>query len=104
MTGEYETQAIDKFSWGVSDRGASIRVPQDTAKEWKGYVEDRRPGSNADPYKITCEIVKSLDVTKQIYEAKIMIGKFIDIDGLDGKYKTISRDELLSEYREEESE
>jgi glutamine synthetase len=104
LTGEYETQAIDKFSWGVSDRGASIRVPQDTAKEWKGYVEDRRPGSNADPYKITCEIVKSLDVTKQIYEAKIMMGKFIDIDGLDGKYKTISRDELLSEYREEESE
>ena len=52
LTGEYETQAIDKFSWGVSDRGASIRVPQDTAKEWKGYVEDRRPGSNADPYKI----------------------------------------------------
>jgi glutamine synthetase len=104
LTGEYETQAIDKFSWGVSDRGASIRVPQDTAKEWKGYVEDRRPGSNADPYKIIREIVKSLDTTKQIYEMKDIMTRFIDIDGLDGKYKTISRDELLSEYREEESE
>jgi glutamine synthetase len=102
LTGEYETQSIDKFSWGVSDRGASIRVPQDTAKEWKGYVEDRRPGSNADPYKIIREIVKSLDVTKQIYETKIMMTKLVNTDGLSGKYKTISRDELLKEYREEE--
>jgi glutamine synthetase len=102
LTGEYETQAIDKFSWGVSDRGASIRVPQDTAKEWKGYVEDRRPGSNADPYKIIREIVKSLDTTKEIYETKIMMTKFVNTDNLSGKFNTISRDELLKEYREEE--
>ena len=101
LTGKYETQSIDKFSWGVSDRGASIRVPKDTAKEWKGYVEDRRPGSNADPYKIIREIVKSLDVTKQIYETKIMMTKLVNTDGLSGKYKTISKDELLKEYREE---
>ena len=104
LTGEYETQAIDKFSWGVSDRGASIRVPQDTAKEWKGYVEDRRPGSNADPYKIIREIVRSLDATKEIYETKIMMTKFVNTDNLDGKFNTISRDELLKEYREEETE
>jgi glutamine synthetase len=70
LTGQYETQAIDKFSWGVSDRGASIRVPQDTAKEWKGYVEDRRPGSNADPYKIICEIVKSIKITDDRYNVE----------------------------------
>ena len=102
LTGEYETQAIDKFSWGVSDRGASIRVPQDTAKEWKGYIEDRRPGSNADPYKIIREIVKSLDVTQQIYDTKNMMTSFVDMDGLNGKYGTIPNDELLKEYREEE--
>jgi glutamine synthetase len=102
LTGEYETQSIDKFSWGVSDRGASIRVPQDTAKEWKGYVEDRRPGSNADPYKIIREIVKSLDVTQQIYDTKHMMTSFVDMDGLTGKYGTMSNDELLKEYREEE--
>jgi glutamine synthetase len=102
LTGEYETQAIDKFSWGVSDRGASIRVPQETANEWKGYVEDRRPGSNADPYKIIREIVKSLDVTQQIYETKHMMTSFVDMDGLTGKYGTMSNDELLKEYREEE--
>ena len=104
LTGEYETQSINKFSWGVSDRGASIRVPQDTAKEWKGYVEDRRPGSNADPYKIIREIVKSLDTTQQIYEMKHMMTSFVDMDGLSGKYGTMTNDELLSEYREEEAE
>jgi hypothetical protein len=86
----------------VSDRGASIRVPQDTAKEWKGYVEDRRPGSNADPYKIIREIVKSLDTTKQIYEMKDIMTRFVDMDGLSGKYNAISNEELLKEYREEE--
>jgi glutamine synthetase len=104
LTGEYETQSIDKFSWGVSDRGASIRVPQETAKEWKGYVEDRRPGSNADPYKIIKEIVTSLKTAEQIYEMRDMMNKDVKIEGLSGKYGTITNDELLSEYREEEAE
>ena len=52
LTGRHETQSIDKFSWGIADRGASIRVPLDTATFWKGYLEDRRPASNADPYRI----------------------------------------------------
>jgi len=102
LTGEYETQSINKFTWGVSDRGASIRVPQDTANEWKGYVEDRRPGSNADPYKIICEIVKSLDTTHQIYEMKNMMNSYIDTKKLEGKYGTKSNDELLGEYKNEE--
>ena len=102
LTGEYETQSIDKFSWGVSDRGASIRVPQDTAKKWKGYIEDRRPGSNADPYKIIREIVKSLDTTKQIYELKDMMNREVNVESLNGKYGTMTTDELLKEYRDEE--
>ena len=53
LTGKHETQSIDKFSWGISDRGASIRIPLSTSQTWKGYLEDRRPGSNADPYRIT---------------------------------------------------
>ncbi|MCA9233687.1 MAG: hypothetical protein KDA57_23815, partial [Planctomycetales bacterium] len=53
LTGLHETQSIDTFSYGVSDRGASIRIPVATAQNgWKGYLEDRRPASNADPYKI----------------------------------------------------
>jgi glutamine synthetase len=101
LTGEYETQAIDKFSWGVSDRGASIRVPQETAKEWKGYIEDRRPGSNADPYKIIREIVKSLYVAQLLYDSKTMINKDVDLNGLNEKYGTMSNEELLKEYRED---
>jgi glutamine synthetase len=61
LTGRHETQAIDKFSWGVSDRGSSIRVPLATSKNWIGYLEDRRPASNADPYRIVKVIEESLD-------------------------------------------
>jgi len=51
LTGKHETQSINKFSWGVSDRGASIRIPLTTKEEgFKGYLEDRRPASNANPY------------------------------------------------------
>ncbi len=53
LTGLHETQSIDKFSWGVSDRGASIRIPLGTAQQGYGYLEDRRPSANVDPYVVT---------------------------------------------------
>jgi glutamine synthetase len=102
LTGGFETQAIDKFSWGVSDRGASIRVPQDTAKNWKGYVEDRRPGSNADPYKIIREVSKSLDTAEEILEIKTNMKSNINLSGLSEKYRTFSNEELLKEYRNDD--
>jgi glutamine synthetase len=61
LTGKHETQSIDKFSYGVSDRGASIRVPVSTVEDgWKGRLEDRRPASNADPYKVGARIIKTV--------------------------------------------
>ena len=61
LTGLHETQHISKFSYGVSDRGASIRIPISTVENnWKGYLEDRRPASNADPYLLTRTIYSSL--------------------------------------------
>ena len=60
LTGLHETQSIDKFSYGVSDRGASIRIPVSTAQTWKGYLEDRRPASNGDPYRISARIIKTV--------------------------------------------
>lgn len=61
LTGQHETQSIDKFSYGVSDRGASIRIPIATVERgWKGYLEDRRPNSAADPYKVAARIVKTV--------------------------------------------
>ena len=60
LTGLHETQAIDKFSYGVSDRGASIRIPVATIQDgWKGRLEDRRPASNGDPYRISAVVIKT---------------------------------------------
>ena len=50
LTGAHETQRFDQFSYGVSDRGASIRIPWQVAQDKKGYLEDRRPNGNMDPY------------------------------------------------------
>ncbi|WP_020527122.1 glutamine synthetase beta-grasp domain-containing protein [Flexithrix dorotheae] len=61
LTGKHETQSIDQFSFGVSDRGASIRIPIATVENgWKGWLEDRRPASNADPYKAAARIIKTV--------------------------------------------
>ena len=61
LTGLHETQSIDKFSYAVSDRGASIRIPISVVENgWKGYLEDRRPASNADPYKVAQRILKTV--------------------------------------------
>jgi glutamine synthetase len=52
LVGKLETSSIHKFSWGVADRGCSIRIPRGVAKAQKGYLEDRRPASNMDPYSV----------------------------------------------------
>tara|TARA_R110000803_G_scaffold60710_2_gene120132 strand:+ start:8836 stop:9885 length:1050 start_codon:yes stop_codon:yes gene_type:complete len=61
LTGNHETQSIEQFSYGVSDRGSSIRIPINVVKDdWKGYLEDRRPASNGDPYLILEKLVKTV--------------------------------------------
>lgn len=65
LTGAHETQSIDKFSYGVSDRGASIRIPIAAVENgYKGWLEDRRPASNADPYKVASRIIKTVKSAK----------------------------------------
>jgi glutamine synthetase len=62
LTGLHETQAIDKFSYGLSDRGASIRLPVNFIKNgYKGYLEDRRPNSEGDPYQIVSRVLKTIN-------------------------------------------
>ena len=96
LTGKHETQSIDKFSWGVSDRGASIRVPLSTSKEWKGYIEDRRPASNGDPYKIVYVISDALELAETINTTNnMMVGEF---DIKQSNYGMLSPEELLGEY------
>jgi glutamine synthetase len=61
LTGLHETQSIDKFSWGIADRGASIRVPHSFKNNgWKGYLEDRRPNSQGNPYQIASRVLKTI--------------------------------------------
>jgi glutamine synthetase len=50
LTGKHETCDMTQFRSGVGDRGASIRIPTTTNSEGRGYLEDRRPASNIDPY------------------------------------------------------
>jgi glutamine synthetase len=61
LTGLHETQSIDMFSYGVADRGASIRVPHSFVNNgYKGYLEDRRPNSQGDPYAISSRVLKTI--------------------------------------------
>jgi glutamine synthetase len=72
LTGKHETAAIHDFKYGVSDRGASIRIPIGSVERgWKGWLEDRRPNSAADPYKVAARIVKTVksaevDLSKEV--------------------------------------
>jgi len=61
LTGKHETAPWNKFSFGVADRGASIRVPHSFVRNgYKGYLEDRRPNSQGDPYAIASQILKTV--------------------------------------------
>jgi len=57
LTGKHETCSIHEFKYGVADRGASIRIPREAEREGKGYMEDRRPAANCDPYAVTRRIL-----------------------------------------------
>ena len=59
LTGKLETSSMDQFSAGVANRGASVRIPRSVADEKCGYLEDRRPASNCDPYVVTELLVRS---------------------------------------------
>jgi glutamine synthetase len=60
LTGLHETAPWTHYSYGVSDRGASVRIPWQCAKEGKGYLEDRRPNANMDPYVVTRLITETI--------------------------------------------
>ena len=62
LTGLHETASYKDFSYGVSDRGASVRIPWQTEVDGKGYIEDRRPNANIDPYVVTKLIMESVSI------------------------------------------
>ena len=60
LTGKHETASIDTFTAAVGDRGASIRIPRSVDTNGYGYIEDRRPGANADPYEVARVLVNTI--------------------------------------------
>lgn len=59
LTGLHETAPWNEYSYGVSNRGASVRIPWQVEVDKKGYIEDRRPNANVDPYVVTRLIVET---------------------------------------------
>jgi len=69
LTGLHETQSIDKFNHGVADRGASVRVPHAFVQDgYRGYLEDRRPNSLGDPYRIAGRILQTIETVPTFAE------------------------------------
>lgn len=62
MSGKHETASYNSFSYGVADRSASIRIPQNTQTNKKGYFEDRRPAANVNPYVVTAKILETISI------------------------------------------
>ncbi|CAF1583606.1 unnamed protein product [Rotaria magnacalcarata] len=60
LTGRHETADINQFSAGIANRGSSVRIPRQVGDEKCGYLEDRRPASNCDPYAVTDIIVRTV--------------------------------------------
>jgi glutamine synthetase len=60
LTGLHETAPIHEFRFGISDRGASVRIPMATTKEGRGYFEDRRPAANMDPYQVCAKLIETV--------------------------------------------
>lgn len=60
LTGAHETSSMTQFSYGVANRGCSVRIPRAVAEKGYGFLEDRRPSSNMDPYVVTELLVRTI--------------------------------------------
>lgn len=68
LTGDHETSSIHEFSAGDADRGSSIRIPKPVAQKGYGYIEDRRPGANSDPYLVAARITATVcDIDESVF-------------------------------------
>lgn len=75
LTGHHETCDINTFRSGLSDRGASIRIPHGVAVDNCGYIEDRRPGANCDPYIVAALLIETMSLSQQSAVKKRSKGK-----------------------------
>jgi glutamine synthetase len=91
LTGKHETCSINQFKFGVADRGASIRIPREAEKNGCGYMEDRRPAANCDPYAVTYIVMKTAG-------AALPPPPPLPSDGTGLPYMTSYKDCVLAEY------
>jgi glutamine synthetase len=69
LTGHHETSSPDTFSYGAGNRAASVRIPTQTkADNGRGYIEDRRPASNIDPYVVCAAIIDTTLLEESLLE------------------------------------
>lgn len=59
LNGKNDTADMNSFKFGVADRTASVRIPRQVGITGKGYLEDRRPAANADPYRVSALILRT---------------------------------------------
>jgi glutamine synthetase len=72
LTGLHETAPIDQFSWGVGSRNTSVRIPKSVWAQGSGYIEDRRPGANADPYLVAEKLIQTIaQATQEKHRSKL---------------------------------
>eukprot|EP01084_Bolivina_argentea_P250014 418720_1 len=72
LTGMHETAKFAEFKYGVANRGASIRIPRQCEIDQKGYLEDRRPAANCDPYIVTSMIAKTTILQQKYNKPQLM--------------------------------
>ena len=60
LTGNHETSNMSNFTFGEYNRGSSVRIPVNVLIEGCGYLEDRRPASNADPYLVVAKMLETI--------------------------------------------
>lgn len=60
LIGHFEAPSIESFTYGVAERGCSVRIPLQVVQQQKGYIEDRRPGSNMDPYLVISKLLETI--------------------------------------------
>lgn len=60
LTGQHETCSYREFRYGIADRTASVRIPRHVAHDGCGYLEDRRPNANADPYEVAARLLQTI--------------------------------------------
>jgi len=81
LTGQHETAKHNEFKYGVADRGASIRIPRQCELDQKGYLEDRRPAANCDPYLVTSMIANTTILNATYgFNDDAMDNEYIEID------------------------